>query len=228
MKKSYLLLLAVLLTFVWAAPLSAQETKPEPKTPAAKVAPKAAPAPAPAPKAAPKTEPATKVVNTGSVTVTGEPPADDKKEEAKADEKPAGDEKPAETKAEESQEWWETGLAHLLKLVFLILGLMATALVRVLMKKYGFEEQSGKINDLLTKALGFAEQKALKASKLEEGKLTSGAEKMEMAIKFAQGLAKDYKLPEKGSDWWEDKLESWLGVQKNGSATKPKEESAEG
>lgn len=200
MRKSYLpLLLAALLTFVWAAPLSAQETKPEPTpTPAAKAEPKTA-TPAPVAKTATETEPASQ-------------PAGEEAAATKADETPAGDEKPAETKSEPTQEWWETGLAHLLKLVFLILGLMATALVRVLMKKYGFEEQSGKVNDLLTKAIGFAEQKALKASKLEDGKMTSGAEKMKMAIEFAQGMAKEYKLPEKGSEWWEAKLESWLGV----------------
>jgi len=207
MRKSYLML-AALLAFVWVAPLTvdAQDTKPVTKAPATKTATKVAPAPCP--RAEPKV--------TGTVTVTDtkkeEPKAETREDPAAASSQPAAPVTDPPKAEEPTQEWWETGLAHLLKLVFLILGLMATALVRVLMKKYGFEEQSGKVNDLLTKAIGFAEQKALKASKLEEGKMTSSAEKMKMAIEFAQGLAKEYKLPEKGSEWWEDKLESWLGV----------------
>jgi hypothetical protein len=113
----------------------------------------------------------------------------------------------------------EYGLAELMKLGFLILSLMAAALVRVLMRKYGFDEHSAKVNDILMRATGYAEQKALSASKLEEGKKTPGAEKMELAVQFAQKLAKDYKVKDKGSAWWEEKLESWLGVQKNGNSS---------
>jgi hypothetical protein len=107
-------------------------------------------------------------------------------------------------------------LSHAMELAFAILGLLLSGLVTVLMKKYGFEAQSAKVNELLSKAVGYAEQKALAASKLEEGKVTPGAEKMELAIQFAEKMAADYKLPKKGKDWWEDRLESWLGV-KNGS-----------
>lgn len=163
----------------------------------------------------PTTDPATKVepATKSSAPAT---PGEEKKDEPKGEEKkPAGEESKATT-GEGTQSWWEAGLAELMKLVFVILGIMAMALVRVLMKKFGFEEQSAKVNDLLTKAIGYAEQKALKASKLEEGKKTSGAEKMELAVNFAKNMAKEYNLPDKGTDWWEDKLESWLGT-KNGS-----------
>ena len=132
--------------------------------------------------------------------------------------KPAASETPAvevppATKAEDLS-WWKTGLKHAFELVFLVLGLMATALVRVMMKKYGFEEQSGKVNDVLTKAIGFAEQWSLKKMKMNGEAAPGGAKKMEMAVDFAKKLAEEYKLPDKGTDWWEHKLEGWLGVDK--------------
>jgi len=114
----------------------------------------------------------------------------------------------------EDLSWWKTGLKNVFELVFLILGIMATALVRVMMKKYGFEMQSGKVNDILTKAIGFAEQWSLKKLKMEGEAAPGGAKKMEMAVDFAKKLAVEYKLPNKGADWWEHKLEGWLGVDK--------------
>jgi type IV secretory pathway VirB10-like protein len=221
MKKSICLGVALIFALTFSALAQDEKKKEEPKAPAAKVTKKAAPKVVPiakpkprpkviakkadpAPKAAPKEEPKPKP--------KAEPvPTEKPKEETKPkdeEEKPAA--APVETK--EEQKWWEYGLSELMKLGFLLLTLMATAFVRVLMKKYGFEEQSAKLNDLLMKAVGYAEQKAIKASQLEEGKKTSGAEKMALAVEFAQGLAKEYSLPEKGQDWWEDHLESWLGV----------------
>lgn len=139
---------------------------------------------------------------------------------------PTGETKPAEPKAlpaapvvaEKASEvtWWKVLLANSMELAFTLLGLLLSGLVTVLMRKYGFEAQSAKANELLGKAIGYAEQKAVKAAKLEEGKKTSGAEKMELAVQFAEKLSKDYKLQKKGKDWWEDNLESWMGVKKNG------------
>lgn len=107
--------------------------------------------------------------------------------------------------------WWQLLLEHLMELVFTLLGLMGTALVTVLFKKYKFQDHTERVNDLLDRAVGFAEQKSKKAAKLE-GDPIGSAEKLEVAIQFAQSLAKEYKLPKKGKDWWEDKLEAWLGV----------------
>lgn len=121
----------------------------------------------------------------------------------------------AEKTAEVS--WWKVLLSHLMEVAFALLGLLLSGLVTVLMKKYGFESQSARINELLGKSVGYAEQKAVKASKLGEGTKTSGAEKMELAVQFAEKLAKDYKVKEKGKDWWEMKLESWMGEKKNGA-----------
>lgn len=113
--------------------------------------------------------------------------------------------------------WWQLLIKHALELVFLVLGLMATALVRVLGKKYGFAEQTEKVNDVLIRATAFAEQAAIKLFKVD-GKPVESAKKMEIAVEFAEKLAKDYKLPAKGSDWWEEKLESWLGVEKRANS----------
>ena len=113
--------------------------------------------------------------------------------------------------------WWKVLVSHAMELAFALLGLMLTIFVRVLMKKYGFESEATRVNTLLSKAVGYAEQKAVAAAKLEEGKKTSGAEKMELAVQFAEKLAVDYKLPVKAKDWWEDRLEAWMGVtKKNG------------
>jgi type IV secretory pathway VirB10-like protein len=218
MKKSICLGVALIFALTFSALAQEDKKKEEPKAPAAKVTKKAAPKVVPLskakprprvivkkkaePKAAPKEEPAAAPVPKEEPKEETKP--EEKKEEAKPEAAPVASEK--------EQSWWKYGLSELMKLGFLLLTLMATAFVRTLMKKYGFEEQSAKINDLLMRAVGYAEQKAIKASQLEEGKKTSGAEKMALAVEFAQGLAKEYSLPEKGQDWWEDRLESWLGV----------------
>ncbi len=110
--------------------------------------------------------------------------------------------------------WWEVLVKHAMELGFLLLSLVIAAFVRVLGKKYGFMDHTDKVNDILQRAVGYAEQKAVKATKLEEGKQTSGAEKMQLAVQFAEKLAVDYKVKEKGTSWWEEKLESWLGVER--------------
>lgn len=121
---------------------------------------------------------------------------------------------PSNEVAENGKSWWQVGLRHLMELVFLVLGIVATAFVRVLMKKYGFEDHSAKVNDVLQKAAGYAEQWAIRQAKLDGRAARGGAEKMRVALQIAQEMAKDYKLPQKGSAWWETKLEGWLGTEK--------------
>jgi hypothetical protein len=188
------LLLAVSLS-VYAQPTSA----PAPAAPVTKVA-----TPAPAPVA-----PAAKVA-TPSPAPTAEPLPAAEPVPAAAPAAPPADPAPV-VKAEEGLSWWKLILKHLMDIVFSIVGIMIAVFVRVLMKKYGFESQSAQVNDVLMKAVGWAEQKSIKAAKLD-GKPIESAKKMEMAIEFAKTMAKEYKLPDKGADWWEEKLESWLGV----------------
>lgn len=109
--------------------------------------------------------------------------------------------------------WWQVLLKHLMELVFTVLGIMATATVTVLFRKYGFESHAARVNEVLEKATGYAEQWAVKKMKFDKEPAESGA-KLEMAVKMAQSLAHEYKLPARGSGWWEDRLESWLGSKK--------------
>ena len=108
------------------------------------------------------------------------------------------------------------GLAiqYSMKLGFLLLSLLLSAFVAVLLRKFGFQAQNDKLQDILVKAAGFAEQWSLNKAKLNGVAKPGGPEKMAMAIDIAIGMAKEYKLPEKGKDWWEVRLESWLGMQK--------------
>ena len=154
--------------------------------------------------AAPKTD-AAALASVSPVNLTTEAP----KEALKVD-------VPAPAPQAEVQQvvWWKVLVQHAMELGFLILTLMATVFVRVLGKKYGFAAYTDQVNSVLEKATNYAEQKAVAAAKLEEGKVTSGAEKMKLAISFAQKLGEDYKIKNKGEEWWEDQLEAWLGVVK--------------
>lgn len=104
-------------------------------------------------------------------------------------------------------------LKYVLDLFLLVVLALVSVLVKVLAKKYGFEAQAAMINDVLTKATGYAEQMASKKLKLD-GKPTESAEKMKLALDFATKMAAEYKLGQKGAAWWEDKLEGWLGTKK--------------
>ena len=113
-------------------------------------------------------------------------------------------------------------LGEAISWVFSILGLALTALITVLARKYHFESSTGKINDLLFRATGFAEQWAQKQVKAGEPK-PSHKEIMNVAKDFATDFAKDNKVKIRSTAWLEDQLEAWLGMEKNGGkATKAK------
>jgi len=116
--------------------------------------------------------------------------------------------------------WWKVLIRYGLELVFTILGLLASVFVTVLMKKYGFENYAAKVNDILLRGTGYAEQKSLQALKLN-GKPLASTEKLVLALDFVAEKAKEYKLPDKGKEWWTKKVEGWLGAQNmsNGTAT---------
>lgn len=124
----------------------------------------------------------------------------------------------ASTTTTEEMPWWKVLIRYMLELVFTLLGAMGTVLVTVLARKYGFEDYSAKINDVLGRGIGFAEQKSLQAVKVD-GKPLGSAAKLNLALDFIVVKAKEYKLPDKGKDWWEKKVEGWLGMQSmsNGS-----------
>lgn len=181
--------IALALTLLLAFPvvLYAQDTKKE--APKVEVkAPASQPAPAPA-VAAPASQPAKAAASAPAAAQVA----------------PAPD-------AEAGLPWWKVLLKYILELVFTILGVLASVFVTVLMKKYGFEDYATKVNDLLARGTGYAEQKSLQALKLNQAPLKS-SEKLALALEFITEKAKEYKLPDKGKAWWEKKVEGWLGVQ---------------
>lgn len=204
------ILIAIAAAILVVAPLTVTAA-PDGGAPAAKVAPTTAPAPAepaPAPKEG-ETAPA--------AAATDEKPAD----------KPAAEvTKPAEP---EKQVWWQVLLAELLKLFLVIFVPVLSTLIVTLLRRWKINVEFEQVNSIATKAAGWAEQKALAA--LKEGKeKTGGAEKMKMALDFANGMANQYKLSAKATEKLQDLIESSLGQEKVKAAAAveaaPKPESA--
>jgi hypothetical protein len=189
-------MIALVAAILVAAPLTINAAPDSGAAPAAKVATPTTPAPAPAAPAA-ATDPA-------------------KPAAAAADEKPAatGDEKPAaEVKEPEKQVWWQVLLAELLKLFLVIFVPVLSTLIVTLLRRWKINVEFEQVNSIATKAAGWAEQKALSA--LKEGKeKTAGADKMKLALDFANGLANQYKLSAKATEKLQDLIESSLGQEK--------------
>lgn len=187
MKRMYLILIVVLSLCV-AFPVLGQPTfDPKPKTKVEAKAPASAPAAKP-----------------------------DAKVEVPAGEAKKNDEKPTATEKEEGMGYGAVAINHAIKLGFTLLSLLLSGLVIVLLRKFGFEAQTSKVNEVLKKAKGFAEQWAIKKAKVDGEAKPGGPAKMDKAAIFAIDLAKEYKLPNKAKEWWMDQLESWLGIE-NGS-----------
>lgn len=137
---------------------------------------------------------------------------------------PTGDDSATATaQAPEKQDWWQVLLAELLKLFLVIFVPVLSTLIVSLLKRWKINVEFEQVNSIATKAAGWAEQKALSA--LKEGKeKTSGAEKMKLALDFANGLANQYKLSAKATEKLQDLIESALGqevVKANVAATVP-------
>lgn len=201
--KANRLIVALFATLLVAMP-TVISAAPDSGAPATKVAAPAAPAPAAAPAAAPKDVPASQPT-AAAPTVT--------------DDKPAAEAAPAP--APEQQGWWQVLLAELLKLFLVIFVPVLSTLIVSLLKRWKINVEFEQVNSIATKAAGWAEQKALSA--LKEGKeKTSGAEKMKLALDFANGLANQYKLSAKATEKLQDLIESALGqevVKANVAAT---------
>lgn len=125
----------------------------------------------------------------------------------------------AEVKADAplaQQVWWQYLVQNLMQLGFFVVSTMLSILISVLAKKYKLEGVADRVQELSFKAIHFAEQKALSAAKLNPGApLTPSAEKMKMAVEFAVGMAKSYKVPELAEAEWEKILESAIGMQRD-------------
>lgn len=193
------LLITLVAAILVAAPLTLSAAPDA--APAAKVAPTTK---APAPAAA---DPAPTAPKEGE---TAAPAAAATGDEKPGEDKPAGEVKPAEP---EKQVWWQVLLAELLKLFLVIFVPVLSTLIVSLLKRWKINVEFEQVNSIATKAAGWAEQKALAA--LKEGKeKTAGADKMKLALDFANGLANQYKLSAKATEKLQDLIESALGQEK--------------
>lgn len=113
---------------------------------------------------------------------------------------------------EVQQQWWQTMLAELLKVFVLIAVPVLSTLVGVLLRRWGVKVQTEQIEKLASAAAGWAEQKALEA--LKDGKpKTSGADKMKLAIDFANGAVEQYGLKKKAIGKLQELIEAQLGKE---------------
>jgi hypothetical protein len=222
--KSHRLLIALFAAVLVAAPLTLSAAPDGGTAPATKVAP-ATPTPAATP-AAPKAEPKAAEPKAAEPAAPASAPA--ATTATATDDKPAEVAKPA---APEKQEWWQVLLAELLKIFLVIFVPVLSTLIVSLLRRWKINVEFAQVNDIATKAAGWAEQKALSA--LKEGKeKTSGGDKMKLALDFANGLANQYKLSSKATEKLQDLIESALGQEKvkaaataeaNGSKPEPAE-----
>jgi hypothetical protein len=115
--------------------------------------------------------------------------------------------------AVDKQEWWQLLLTWALPLIGTILTPVLGALAIVLLRRWGINMKKETINDVIGKAVHFGEGKALAALNAGNPK-TGGAEKLDLALKAANMLLEQYKLPAMGRDALVTLIESKLGEQK--------------
>lgn len=109
--------------------------------------------------------------------------------------------------------WKQITLRNVVELLFALLSMIAIAVANALLKKYKFETYTAQVDDIIKKAVGYAEQQA--ALKLKYQDIAVKPEdKLQIAIEFAEELAKKYKVKDKSQEWIEKQIESWLGLSK--------------
>ena len=111
------------------------------------------------------------------------------------------------------------------KAVFSILALLTTYLVTKAIgyfeKKLGVDipdTTEALLNEWADKGIGLAYEKSHQQLK-KLGKKLKGPEKMEIALKFVIGMAKEYKLPELAEDKLKDYIEGKLGLKRGEGVT---------
>lgn len=111
------------------------------------------------------------------------------------------------TVAADQQVFWQVLLSELLKVFLVIFVPVLSTLVVSLLRRWKVNIEYQQVASIAEKAAGWAEHKALAA--LKEGKpKTPGAEKMKLALDFANGLAAQYKLPSKATTKLQELIES--------------------
>jgi hypothetical protein len=125
------------------------------------------------------------------------------------------------------QVWWQVMLGELLKVFVLIAIPVLSTLIAVLLRRWGVKIETEQIEKLAAAAAGWAEQKALEA--LKDGKpKTGGADKMKLAIDFANGAVEQYGLKKKAIGKLQELIESHLGKEQIKAAAAATPKPAEG
>jgi hypothetical protein len=183
--KRHVIICTLLTMLLAAVVVSAQPTtQPATKAPATKVAP-ATETPA-TPAAAPvetKAEPAAKAETKGEVK--------------------------AEEKSEDTQAWWQGLLVTVIEGVVAIALPILSILGMALARKWKLKIEQDKLDWVLSKAIGFGEQKAKTA--LKDGKPMAGPEIAKIAVEQGSKLLEQYQLPKKLGDYLADLIEAKLG-----------------
>ncbi len=187
---------------VMAAPAWAADGGAAPATKAAPAAAPAAPAAAPAASAPAETAPATKAPET---------PAEGVSEGA--------------AKEGETQAWWKAITVFLIEVSTALALPLLIVLAMVANKKWKLGLERDTIEWVVSKAVGFGEQKAKVA--LKDGKPMEGPKILEAALGHGTSLLVTKGLAAKWGDKLADLIEAKLGEQEAASAA-PKPKTAEG
>lgn len=149
------------------------------------------------------------IVGTSTSAPTSNPTASTSSKEVKQPAVIVVDKQPASDK----QEWWQALLVEALKLFMTILVPILGVLSTTLLRRWKIDIELQQVQKIAKAAAGWAEQKALAALKDGKEKM-AGAQKMKIAMDFAVGLVKQYKLPTKAVETLSDMIESHLGREK--------------
>lgn len=118
-------------------------------------------------------------------------------------------EKAAEAPAQDTQKWWQGLLVTAIEAVAAIVTPILSILLIVLLKKWNLKIEQDRVDWALSKAIGFAEQKAKVA--LKDGKPMEGPEIAKIAVEHGTKLLEQHKLASKFGDWLADGIEAKLG-----------------
>jgi hypothetical protein len=113
------------------------------------------------------------------------------------------------TKDGSKQSWWQGTLVFLIeqltKIIIPILGVLLMLLVR----KWQLKVEQDQVDWIVTKAVGFGEQKAKVA--LKAGTPLDAPETLKFALEHGSALLNQYKLPAKLGEYLADLIEAKLG-----------------
>lgn len=120
-----------------------------------------------------------------------------------------------------SDSWWQVLLGHMAELglafavpILTVLGSLFIVWISKKLKITDVEKQFAMqeaYDRILETGISYAEQEAYK---LKNDPKHGSAEKLNSAMTFVVKMIKDWKLPEKSSDWIEKKIEAKLGESK--------------